>query len=213
MRDLLRSLPVFAGQLSDLATDALPDDPAELFATWLRGAVDAGVLEPHAMTLSTVDAAGVPDARVLILKDLDDAGWWFATSADSAKGRQLAGRAAGALTFYWPDVGRQVRVRGPVVRGADRMSAEDFRARGPGARAVALASHESQPLTDRAACADAVAAARSRIENDPDLVSPTWQVYALVADTVEFWQADRDRQHIRVQYRRDGTWSRTLLWP
>jgi pyridoxamine 5'-phosphate oxidase len=214
MRDFLRSLPVFAGVIRDFDTDALPEDPAELFGRWLREAVEDGVPEPHAMTLSTNDASGAPDARTLILKDLDDEGWWFATSAESSKGLQLAAQPTAALTFYWPQVARQVRIRGPVRTGAAELSAADFRSRGSSARAVALASHESQPLADRATCAQAVADAQRELATQPDLVSPSWQVYAVAAHAVEFWQADKDRQHIRAQYRRVGPgWTRTLLWP
>lgn len=214
MRDLLRSLPVFACAIADFDTTALPEQPAELFGQWLRDAVDEGVQEPHAMTLSTVDASGAPDARVLILKDLDEHGWWFATSAESAKGIQLAACPEASLTFYWPAVGRQVRVRGPVAAGSVELSAQDFLARSAGARAVAFASKESQPLVDQAACVEAVAEAERRIVSDPAIVAPHWQVYALVAHTVEFWQADKDRLHTRVQYRyQDERWTHQLLWP
>jgi pyridoxamine 5'-phosphate oxidase len=214
MRDFLRSLPVFAGVLHDFDGDAVPDDPAELFASWLRDAVQEGVPEPHAMTLSTSDLTGAPDGRTLILKDLDEQGWWFATSAESIKGIQLTAQPVAALTFYWPQVGRQVRVRGPVLAGSAERGAADFRSRGTGARAVALASRESQPLDSRASCSDAVADAERQLAADPDLAAPSWQVYAVVATTVEFWQADKDRQHARVQYRHgERGWARTLLWP
>ena len=205
---------MFAGHLRDFDTDALPDDPVELFGSWLRDAVEDGVPEPHAMTLSTSDMAGDPDARTLILKDLDEQGWWFATSAESVKGIQLTTHPAAALTFYWPLVARQVRVRGSVLTGPAELSATDFRSRGAGARAVALASRESQPLASRASCAQAVADAERQLTANPDLASPSWQVYAVAARTVEFWQADKDRQHIRVQYRHgQDSWTCTLLWP
>jgi pyridoxamine 5'-phosphate oxidase len=166
------------------------------------------------MTLSTTDAAGHPDARVLILKDVGGDRWWFATSARSVKGSQLTHTPAAALTFYWPTVSRQIRVRGPVVKGPPELGAADFRARSAGARAVALASHESQPLSNRATCAEAVAVARERLRKQPDLLSSDWQVYFLTAESVEFWQADRDRQHVRVHYRRGAQgWAHTLLWP
>ena len=215
MRDYLRSLPVFAGSISEFDTDTVPSAPAELFARWLREAVNDGVVEPHAMTLSTNDAAGHPDARTLILKDLENDRWWFATNARSAKGIQLVSCPAAALTFYWPSVARQVRVRGTVTTGSPEMNAADFRARGVRARAVALVSQESQSLIDRPTCAQAVEQAESRLAADPDLVSPDWTVYAIAASTVEFWQADKQRQHIRIRYTRtdDGAWRHTLLWP
>ncbi|WP_309226789.1 MULTISPECIES: pyridoxal 5'-phosphate synthase [unclassified Mycolicibacterium] len=192
----------------------VPVEPTELFGRWLREAVSGGVREPHAMTLSTCDSAGEPDARVLILKDLDEQGWWFATNAKSVKGSQLTDCPAAALTFYWPQVARQVRVRGPVITGEPDVCASDFLSRGIGARAVALASAESTPLDSRASCQRAVADARQRLNENPDWVSPTWRVYAVAAHVVEFWQADTDRMHVRVQYRRraDG-WHHTLLWP
>ncbi|MDT5220701.1 MAG: pyridoxamine 5-phosphate oxidase [Mycobacterium sp.] len=214
MRDYLRSLPVFAGVIGSFDPDTVPGDPADLFSVWLHEAVDDGVVEPHAMTLSTVDAAGHPDARTLILKDLGDDQWWFATNANSAKGIQLTDCPVAALTFYWPTVARQIRVRGSVVPGPPELSTSDFRARGPGAKAVTMVSRESQPLSDRAACARAVAEAENCLAAHPDFVSPTWCVYALLAQTVEFWQADKDRQHIRLQYQRThDAWTHTLLWP
>lgn len=205
---------MFAGTIRQFDPDTVPSDPAGLFVQWLREAVDDGVIEPHAMTLSTNDVTGRPDARTLILKDLGDDQWWFATDAHSTKGIQLADCPWAALTFYWPAVGRQVRVRGTVTPGSPELSAADFRARGTVAKAVALASRESQPLADLATCADAVADARRRLTAQPDLVSPSWCSYALVAQTAEFWQADHDRQHLRVQYqRRPEGWAHTLLWP
>jgi pyridoxamine 5'-phosphate oxidase len=214
MREFLRSLPVFGGVLRELALESLPAGPATLFEQWLREAVADGVPEPHAMALSTCDGAGIPDARMLILKDIDEQGWWFASNRESAKGRQLDEHPAAALTFYWPQQGRQVRVRGPVVAGTPEASAADFRARGSSARAVALASNESQSLVNRELCISAVEQSQADLLAQPDLVSPTWQVYAVAAEVVEFWQADKDRMHTRVQYiRADPGWTHSLLWP
>ena len=119
-----------------------------------------------------------------------------------------------ALTFYWPSVARQVRVRGPVQAAPANISSADFLSRGIGARAVALASTESKPLESWSACQRAVAAARQQLAHDPGLVSPTWQMYVVAAQTAEFWQGDPDRIHIRVQYRRHrDRWDHRLLWP
>jgi pyridoxamine 5'-phosphate oxidase len=215
MRSMLRALPSLTAQPPAFDPTAAPDDPAALFADWLSAAIEHPVPEPHAMTLSTFDGDGGPDARVLVLKDLDEEGWWFATSSESPKGRQLSARPHAALTFYWPALGRQVRVRGPVVRGSQERSATDFRARGAGARAVALASRVSEPLAEEAFLDDAVREARSTLTDVPDLVAPTWQTYAVVAQQVEFWQADPDRRHTRLQYERTDTdrWARRRLWP
>lgn len=166
------------------------------------------------MTLSTVDHDGSPDARVLILMDITPGCWWFASSSESAKGRQLEANPVAALTFYWPAHARSVRIRGVVMAATATESAADFGARGLGARAVALASKESQPARSRDEIDEAVAAAHSLMAGDPSFTSATWTLWAVHARTVEFWQADRNRQHVRVRYGREPNgWSRTLLWP
>ncbi|MGB2568336.1 pyridoxine/pyridoxamine 5'-phosphate oxidase [Micromonospora citrea] len=213
-RDTLRGLPVLAHEMPSFDPTDVPDDPVPLFASWFATAVSAGVDEPHAMTVSTVDADGFPDARVLILKDLDADGWHFATSAHSAKGRQLAGNPRAALTFHWRELGRQVRVRG-VARPADpAVSRQDFLARPFGSRVATLTGRQSEPLADRAALDIAFARSRAMIGADPELVAEAHTVYLVRPETVEFWQADRERRHVRLRYRRtpDG-WDRELLWP
>ena len=214
IREELRALPVFSSPSPSFDYDVLPDAPSELFRTWLRAAIDAGVPEPHAMTLGTVDPEGAPDARILILKDQVGDEWHFASSATSAKGRQLQGEERATLTFYWTALGRQVRIRGRVEPLDPRSSGDDFLARGLGARAVALASEESTPLGTRDQCVEAVAEARRLVMEDQVLVPDHWTLYSLTATQVEFWQADADRLHHRVQYRLlDAVWVRGLLWP
>ncbi|WUH95077.1 pyridoxal 5'-phosphate synthase [Streptomyces sp. NBC_00433] len=214
LRELLRGLDVFSGDLPDFDTDTLPADPRELFTDWLLAAVEAGVREPHAMTLSTIGTDGDPSARVLILKDVSPDGWHFAADAASRKGRELAGRPAAALTFYWSPLARQVRVRGRVTAGGGDASAADFLARSPGARAEALLGLQSAPLPDLATRDAAVREAAARIGREGGLVAPGWTLYALQPDSVEFWQGDRDRRHTRVEYARtDDGWKRGLLWP
>src|SRR5688500_14564006 len=108
-RLLLRELPSLAGPLPDFNPAAVAATPQDQFIIWLREAIGAGITEPHAMTLATVDSDGRPDARILILKDLDERGWHFATSRQSPKGQHIAAALDVALTFYWPLLGRQVR--------------------------------------------------------------------------------------------------------
>ena len=151
---------VFSVPSPSLDYGDLPDAPSQLFRDWLESAITAGVPEPHAMTLSTVDPDGAPDARVLILKDQIRDDWYFASSSVSAKGRQLQGEHRAALTFYWPGIGRQVRIRGQVESLSAAASGSDFLARGLGARSVAFASTESSPLEDRNQCVVAVTGAQ-----------------------------------------------------
>ncbi len=196
----------------------LPTDPVALFVSWLREAVAAGVAEPHVATLSTVDPAGDPDARTLLLKDVTERGWWFSSDRRSPKARQLGAHPAAALTFYWREQGRQVRVCGRVERGDADVTARDFRERSITARAVAAASRQSEILADAAEYDAAVRAAESEMEADRSFVSATWQAWCLVPATVEFWHADPGRRHLRVRYRRlrppEGSgWRSDALWP
>lgn len=209
-RQVLRGLEALSGPLPRFNPTAAAETPEDQFLAWLREAIGAGVREPHAMTLSTVDDQGAPDARVLLLKDIDARGWHFATSALSAKGRQLDANHAAALTFYWPLRGRLVRVRGPAAPLPAVVGAADFRERSPGARALALLEQQSCPLDSMAELESALADA---VPPD-DAVAPSWTVYALAHATVEFWQGDPHRKHTRLVYRRGPRgWARSLLWP
>jgi pyridoxamine 5'-phosphate oxidase len=210
----LRELAVFAGEMADLDISAAPVHPAELFLRWLEDAIEADVREPHAMTLSTVDAEGRPSSRVLILKGLGDGRWEFATSRRSRKGRELHHNSWAALNFYWSQLGRQVRVRGRVLETGAQRSAADFLARSSGARAEALAGTQSQVLNGPADLEEALREAGELIERDPGTVDEDWTLYGLSADEVEFWQAHPERRHVRLRYLlRDGTWERAQLWP
>ncbi|MFF9066253.1 pyridoxal 5'-phosphate synthase [Streptomyces sp. NPDC014891] len=213
VRDWLRGIEVFARPLPVFEPEKAPAEPSGLFLTWLTEAVDAGVPDPHAMTLATVDEAGDPDARVLILKNADSSGFQFAAHAASPKGVQLAAVPRAALTFYWAEFGRQVRVRGRVVPDTPERSAADFLARGPIARAEALLAGQSRYLVDPEARERALERSLARVEAEPELVDPAWTLYTVVPDTVEFWQAAASRVHVRLRYERESTgWQRRRLW-
>jgi pyridoxamine 5'-phosphate oxidase len=216
IREMLRGLPVFPAELPRFDTAAAPEAPVPLFLSWLSAAARDKLLGPQAMTLSTADAGGEVTSRVLICKDVDGGGrWFFASDADSGKGRDLAVNAHAAALFYWPQHGRQIRVTGVTAAAGAEASAADFLARPPDSRAAALAGHQSKPLDSPAQLEGAFDDARARVEADPGLVAPGWTLYALTAETVEFWQADQQRRHIRLRYQRaaDDGWSTQLLWP
>ena len=214
IRGLLRTLPVFGRPLPGFDPDAVPDEPVSLFASWLGQAVDAKVVEPHVMTLSTVDAQGRPDARVVILRDVSDEGWQFTASAAGAKGAQLASNPQAALSFYWREQGRQVRVRGQVAAAEPSVSAAEFLAQSAGSRIADLVGRQSTVLRDSAELAHAMEAARQRLADDPELVAPDHTVYTLSPAEAVFWQGDHQRQHIRLRYRRSGRgWVTERLWP
>ena len=215
MRTMLRGLEVFPAELPEFDVKSAPGDPVTLFLSWLTAAVQDNILGPHTMTLATADAAGRVSSRVLICKDVDESGrWYFASDSGSVKGRDLAVNPRAAASFYWPQHGRQIRIHGEAVSAGRQASAADFLARPPASRAAALIGHQSEPLADLAELDDAFRRSQAEVDADPELVAPGWTLYALSAGTVEFWQADHQRRHTRLQYQRTaGEWTTRLLWP
>jgi pyridoxamine 5'-phosphate oxidase len=215
MRDLVRGLPVFPGELPEFDVRSAPGDPVTLFLAWFAEAVRDKILGPQAMTLSTADSAGRVSSRVLLCRDVDERGrWYFESNAASGKGRDLAANPRAAASFYWPQQGRQVRITGEAVSAGRAASAEDFLAKPPAARAAGLVGHQSEPLGDLADLDEALRRAQAEVAANPELVDPDSTFYALTADTVEFWQGDPRRQHRRLQYQRTAdAWTSRLLWP
>ena len=215
MREMLRGVAVFPAELPGFDVRSAPSDPVTLFLAWLTAAVKDNILGPQVMTLATADDAGRVSSRVLICHDVDEEGrWYFASDAVSVKGRDLAANPRAAASFYWPQHGRQIRICGEAASAGREASAADFLARPPASRAAAMIGNQSEPLNDPAELEEAFRRSEAEVDADPDLVAPGWTLYALSADTVEFWQADHQRRHIRLQYQRTaGTWTSRLLWP
>ena len=215
IRDVLRSLQAFPAELPPFDAQSAPEDPVSLFLSWLTDAARDKIIGAHAMTLATADAAGRVSSRVLMCRDVDEAGrWYFASDAASGKGRDLAANPYAAASFYWPQHGRQIRIRGEAVSAGTEASAADFLARPPASRAAALVGNQSEPLDDPAEFDEAFRRSRTDVDANPGLVAADWTLYALSAEVVEFWQADPRRRHIRLQYLRTaGTWTMRLLWP
>ncbi|MFE7352569.1 pyridoxal 5'-phosphate synthase [Streptomyces sp. NPDC057543] len=213
-RDLLHAQRVWDVDLPVFVPATAPPAPLPLFHLWFAEAVDAGQLEPHTMTLATVDAEGHPDVRTLMLHDADERGWHFATHRTSAKGRQLAAHPYAALGFYWPVQGRQVRVRGPVTACAPAESRADLHARSTGALASALVGRQSEVLGSYEELNRASDAAWERARTEPEADATSWTRYVVDPHEVEFFQGDARRRHLRLRYRRqDAAWERELLWP
>ena len=216
IRQSLRNLKSLEGPFQEIDFTNVPETPQELFMEWLDAAIASGIPEPHAMTLATVDEMGLPDARVLILKNLDSRGWHFASSRSSPKGRQIAVTPQVALTFYWSKLGRQVRIRGTAVPLSQEESTRDYLARSEDARAGVMLEAQSAPLGDIAEIAAAVSVARERVRLEPGLNASNWCVYAVDPMQVEFWQGSTDRLHRRLRFHREEPtekWQIQLLWP
>lgn len=213
-RKLLRSLPVLQSELPETELGDFPAEPLTAFLGWLRDAIDRGFAAPHAMTLATTDGEGTADARVLILKDVDAHGLYFATDRRSSKGRQLRQAPAAALTFFWPEGGRQVRVRGRVTELDDEASARDFLERPAESRALALVARQDEELVDPGAFAAEMQRMEERVQREPELVAEHWRAYRLEPEAWEFWQARPDRVQLRVEYTRAAEgWDRRQLQP
>ncbi|MGW0906939.1 pyridoxine/pyridoxamine 5'-phosphate oxidase [Streptomyces sp. NPDC002853] len=218
-RALLRSLRVWDTDLPPFDLEAAPDRPLPLFWQWFTEVAGAGQVEPHTMSLATVDDTGRPDVRTLMLHDADEAGWHFGSHAGSAKGRQLAAHPEAALGFYWPAQGRQVRVRGHVTAAGPEESRADLAHRSTGALASALVGRQSEVLPSYEELTTASQAAWTRAQTEPNAPAPSWTLYVLDPTEVEFFQGDAHRRHVRLRYRRGtggaGTpgWATELLWP
>lgn len=195
--------------------DTAPADPVALFLTWLQEAAQAGVPAPQSMTLATVDPAGRPDARILLLSDVAESAFWVAASTTSPKGRQLQQVPVAALVFHWPQLGRQVRVRGVVREADEARTAACFAELPAEVRAEALADRQSRDLFDEAALSDELGDVTDLVQLDPHVVAPSWRLWGVDANRLEFYQYAADRHHVRLRYSRrdDGGYDQVRLRP
>ncbi|MBO1750769.1 pyridoxal 5'-phosphate synthase [Actinotalea sp. BY-33] len=214
LRSRLRRIPALAGPLPALDLADVPGEPVELFLRWFEEALEQEVPEPHTLTVATVGPDGRPSSRVVVLDDVVDGGWRFATDTRSRKAQDLEARPQVALCFYWQPLGRQVRVEGSARQVAASASAEDFLSRSPASRVAALAARPGEPLAELDDLAAATRRATEQIERSPGLVLGTWVVYEVEPMRVEFWQGSGDRAHRRLVYERDEAgWSSGMRWP
>lgn len=189
-------------------------DPFALFAEWLVLAGKKEVNDPNAMALATVDADGLPDVRMVLLKDVDACGLTFYTNTQSAKGLQMASDPKAAICFHWKSIRRQVRFRGDVEPVSEEEADAYFASRARGARIGAWASAQSRALESRFALEKQVAAkaAKFGIGEIPRPVN--WSGYRLKPKQIEFWVNRPFRLHDRLQYTRDGEkWVTQKLYP
>jgi pyridoxamine 5'-phosphate oxidase len=188
-------------------------DPFDQFARWLDEAIAAAVPEPNAMSLATVDAAGRPASRIVLLKAVDARGLVFHTNYDSGKGRDLAQDPKAALLFFWPELERQVRVEGEAQRVAAAESDTYFRERPRESQLSAWASPQSERIPDRAFLDARLALVRARFQGDVPR-PPNWGGIRVVPCLFEFWQGRASRMHDRVRYARQGdAWAIERLAP
>jgi pyridoxamine 5'-phosphate oxidase len=192
------------------------EEPLRLFAAWLTEATASEPRDPTAMTLATIDADGLPNARMVLLKGLDTHGFVFYTNMDSQKGHELTAHPQAALVFYWKSLNRQVRVRGDVERVSDAEADAYFATRPKQAQIGAWASKQSSPLESRLAFEKAVALCAAKYALSEVPRPPNWSGYRIVPRAIEFWQERPFRLHDRIEFRRENPsapWSKTRLYP
>jgi pyridoxamine 5'-phosphate oxidase len=193
-------------------------DPLQQFARWMQDAVDAGLPEPNAMVVATATRDGVPSARTVLLKGVDERGFAFFTNIGSRKGAELAVNPEAALVFPWHAIARQVRVSGPVSAVDSGEAAAYFASRPHESRLGAWASPQSQVIADRAELDARLAEATRRWPAGADVPKPVfWGGYRVLPEEVEFWAGREGRLHDRLRYRRDpadpSTWLLERLAP
>ncbi len=191
-------------------------DPFALLTLWLAEASARELNDPEAMTLASVDASGLPDARMVLCKQADARGLVFFTNAQSAKGRELAATPKAAALFHWKSLRRQVRLRGAVARIGESEADAYFASRPRVSRIGAWASQQSRPLESRAKLLEAVASYTEKF-GEGEIPRPAyWGGYRLTPTEIEFWQDGEFRLHDRVLFARakEGEpWRRERLYP
>lgn len=193
-----------------------PHDPIAAFDGWLQEAAASEPNDPNAMSLATVGADGMPNARMVLLKGHDARGFVFYTNLESQKGGELADNAQAALCFHWKSLHRQVRVQGPISAVSDAEADAYFNSRGRQSRIGAWASQQSRPLAKRAELEAAFAKIDAQYPDEDIPRPPHWSGRRITPLRIEFWQDGDHRLHDRLVFKRasaDAAWETERLYP
>lgn len=201
------------GELS-LSEESALEDPIAQFKLWFEDVLHNERYDPTAMVLSTVDDRGCPDSRVVLLKGLNDGNFEFYTNYQSAKAMHIEHQPYVALNFYWPQMARQVRIRGQVQRLSTQESDSYFVSRPIKSQLSALISPQSQQVSDRGALEKALNDLIKKHGQEPVVRPENWGGYKVIPDEIEFWQGRDNRLHDRMHYyRQSGKWLHRRLAP
>lgn len=191
-------------------------DPFAVFEEWFALAQESEPNDPHAMALASVDEAGVPDVRMVLLNARDAKGFCFFTNFESDKGRQLLAHPQAALVFHWKSLRRQIRMRGPVEPVTPAESDAYFASRHRGSQIASAASLQSRPLVNRDELVARVENLTAEISEGPVPRPPHWAGFRIKPKMMEFWKDGQYRLHDRVRFTRDavdGEWDSARLYP
>jgi len=191
-------------------------EPFRLFGAWFEDARKSEPNNPDAMALATVDADGLPDVRMVLMKGFDENGFVFYSNNGSQKGRELAGSPKAAIAFHWKSLDRQIRIRGTVTQVSDAEADAYFASRHRASQIGAWASKQSTPLESRFAFEKAVAIATAKYAIGTVPRPPYWIGYRVTPSSIEFWHERAFRLHDRIVFARNApgeSWTKTRLYP
>jgi pyridoxamine 5'-phosphate oxidase len=198
----------------ELSEEHVDKDPFVQFGRWMDEAIAAEVPEPTAMCLSTADTDGRPSSRMVLLKGFDSDGFVFYTNYNSHKGRELAENPYAAITFFWPELERQIRITGRTSKVSAEESDEYFKSRPYTSRLGAWASDQSQPIESKMIVMTKAAKLAIKYATGNVPRPEHWGGYRVVPDLIEFWQGRPSRLHDRICYElSDGSWRISRLSP
>ncbi|STX30033.1 pyridoxine 5'-phosphate oxidase [Legionella beliardensis] len=200
----------------NLDDNSIEQDPFILFKSWFEEILKVEKSDPTAMVLSTVDTQGHPDSRVVLLKGIENGAFIFFTNYESNKARQLKYMPYAALNFYWPQMARQIRIRGAVEKTTATQSDAYFVTRPLESQLSAIASPQSRPVQDRQTLEASFKRIESLYQQQQQVTRPDyWGGYCLIPNEIEFWQGRDKRLHDRLQYYKDSSneWLHQRLAP